>query len=327
MEFEIQLAVPFRRLPSRDAKVGGFFVEAAAEIVGPTEFHRRKTLHPFGHQFDALNLFNGRPPAAIPEAIWLQPSRHRGLIQFGDISFGKLKIRRQDRTVVVVPGGQMGQYRSTVDSNPVETHMGKLVSFTPTDLVGNKSVESGTPDDLGHRGGKTKGVRKIEMALRGISAEGIAPPTGAVKDLSDKTLTAGCVAIRLDPHRPSRFPSPLANPGGNPLKELGRILANPLILLSLTAEETKVRRTFHDPIDGGKCPQAFSTGLRDRPEPSGIDVSMADGDTGGSARRAVATEQRFEVFVSSLHRRSWIMRWNRPQDLSQARLKLVGPRR
>ena len=205
--------------------------------------------------------------------------------------------------------------------------MRKLVSFTPTDLVGHKSVESGTPDDLGHRSGKTKSVRKIEMALRGVGAESIAPPTGAMKDLSDETLAAGCVAIRLDPHRPTRFPSPLANSGRDSLKELGRILANPLILLGLTTEETEVRRSFHDPIDGGKRSEAFSPGLRDRPEPRGIDVSVTDGDAGGSARRAAATQQNFEIFVSSLHRRSWIMRGDGPQDLSQTRLKLVGPRR
>ena len=110
MEFEIQLAIPFRRLPSRGLQCRRLGVKATAEIVGPPEFHRRKTFHTFRHQFDALRLFNGRPAATITEAIWLQPSGHRGLIQLGDISFGELKIRGQDRTVVIVPGGQMGQY-------------------------------------------------------------------------------------------------------------------------------------------------------------------------------------------------------------------------
>ena len=166
------------------------------------------------------------------------------------------------------------------------------------------------------------------MPLGRIGSERGFPPSGAVEDLSNEALAARRIAVGFDPHRTPGLPTTLADTGGDPLEQRRRVLPDPAVLLGLAAEEPEVGATFHQTIDRRERPEALSTGLRERPEPGGVDVGVADGDAGGSgpAVPARAPEQRFERGELDVEGGPRIVGGDPSEDRAQPGLQLLGPR-
>ena len=191
-----------------------------------------------------------------------------------------------------MPRREMRQHLSAIKSTPIESHMRKAICVAPNNLIGDESIQSGLGNNLRKACGESKCIWQIQKSLWCRRSKLFFPPTCSMRDLANETLTTRCGAIGLDPHCAVGFPLASFHCCANAIKEFRAFLFDILILLRLTAEKSKVRKTFNISQRCRKRAHAFTSSLVNAPKPRGIDMCVTNGDACCGAFAARSTFQQ-----------------------------------
>src|SRR5207245_2238420 len=93
----------------------------------------------------------------------------------------------------------------------------------------------------------------------------------AVDELPEQRLAGGDVAVRLDPAAADRHELPVLDLRADALPEVRVALLDPCVLLRLRAREPELRVLVHVARLAAERAHELAIGLRERPEPRGVD--------------------------------------------------------
>ena len=97
----------------------------------------------------------------------------------------------------------------------------------------------------------------------------------AQQELPRQRLGSGHVAVGLDPHAASHFPTTFGHACPNSFKDARMILNDVLVNLGLALEKAKVRELFHQPQDTAERARSLAARLAERPQPGHVQMGMA----------------------------------------------------
>ncbi len=197
-----------------------------------------------------------------------------GAALLGIVADGPGQLRAAETGVVGVDGREVGEDAGAVDAFPPEGVVGEGVGLVPGDLLGEEPLVAGEPGQLRVGGGVAEGVRQPDPL--GLDAEMVHEEPLAVDELTGEGLSAGQVAVGLDPHAADRRPLSLGHRLLDPLPHVRGVVAHPRVLLGLGAGEDELLVLVGERGDVGEGPGRLAPGLADRPQPGGVDVRVAD---------------------------------------------------
>ncbi len=94
-------------------------------------------------------------------------------------------------------------------------------------------------------------------------------------ELADQRFTRRDVGVRLDPHRPDRHELARGDLVGDASEQLGMVLLDPGVLLSLGTGEDVLGMPVHQHHLVGEGARTLAAGLAQWPEPGGVDVGVS----------------------------------------------------
>ncbi|MNN13461.1 hypothetical protein D3C81_1264940 [compost metagenome] len=194
----------------------------------------------------------------------------------------------------------MRQHLRPVDAFPEEAVMRMGVVGAPRELLRHHVVDAGFLEQLRQTARITEDVRQPQHPH--VLAELLPEEPFAVQDLTHQRLAAGNVRIRLDPHRALRLPAALADSLLHFRVKLRIILFHPLVQLRLACAKHITRILLHVAQHSREGPCPFANRLADRPEPSQIDMRMADGADRQHGIAAFFHQIAGHSFLRQMHR-------------------------
>ena len=161
-------------------------MQRAAPLVHALLFDARQSI-PSRTELRALRHLWRWTTTTITKPVRLQPMRtHR--VTRNEILLAREEVLRQNGTVVVMSGREMGENLTSIDAAPHECHMRKAIRLTPTHLVRDEGVHARVPQDLRKRCRKPEGIGEIHLPLRRVLAERALPVRAAMQHLTDETF-------------------------------------------------------------------------------------------------------------------------------------------
>ncbi len=114
--------------------------------------------------------------------------------------------------------------------------------------------------------------RRVDRAVK-MFAE-VAPPE---HELARQAFRTADVAVGFDPHAADHLPATFSYPLAQALEAVGMFAAEVLVELRLALGETVLRVLVHQMQDGMKSAADFAPRLRQRPQPSRVEMRMTGG--------------------------------------------------
>eukprot|EP00162_Nutomonas_longa_P013320 comp21514_c0_seq1/m.46984 comp21514_c0_seq1/g.46984 ORF comp21514_c0_seq1/g.46984 comp21514_c0_seq1/m.46984 type:complete len:443 (+) comp21514_c0_seq1:1574-2902(+) len=175
-----------------------------------------------------------------------------------------------------VCGREVGQHARAIESFPEECVVRHLVELIPAQLLREKVLDSGTRADLRELRGISKRVRQPESVR--VAAKVGHEEALSQQELAHKTLATGDVAVHLDPGAANGHKATETHLLEDLGPELWIVLPHPFKLLGLRCCKDILVIALHEPELCREAARALAHGLAHGPEPSGVDVAVADGD-------------------------------------------------
>ena len=169
---------------------------------------------------------------------------------------------------------EVGENLRAVDALPHECVIGHFVELVPGYLCGHEIVNSGFLHDL--RESRTVAENIGEPHYLVVNAELVLEEALADQELADKGFAGGDVGVRFDPHAALDFPAPCGDHLLDALIDLGIVLLDKGIELSLRGHELVFGIFLHELEDGRKGAAGLLSCLAESPEPCDIYMRVAD---------------------------------------------------
>ena len=139
-----------------------------------------------------------------------------------------------------------------------------------------KRRAAGLPEDLGQAARVPERVGQ-PADVGAVHAELPLEELAALDELADEGLAARHVRVGLDPHAADGQEPALLHVGADAREEVGRVLLQPRELLRRRHREAEQGIGVEQVQHVRDRPCHLAPGLPERPEPSGVDVGVADG--------------------------------------------------
>ena len=284
MEFEIELAAPFRqpRVPEPGADL--LVVVVHTPEVGARQRGERLQLTV------TLEHLGGRPPRSV--AVADREKSLRVELFAPEVAPGAGEGNRAQPAVVTHIGvvEPVRQNLRAVQPLPPEEVVGKWIRLGPVHLVSEERVDAGQRQQLRKRRTEPEAIR--EPAHRRSLAEGRSKVPLAVEKLAADRLPAGHVEVGLYPHAPNRLPAPLIDSMADLLEELGVVLLEEGVELGRGLVEGQLRILLQQPGHGVEGPPGLAASLLQGPQPRQIEMGVAAHVHGSTRRMELAAAWR-----------------------------------
>ena len=167
----------------------------------------------------------------------------------------------------------MGEHLRTVNAPPFERIVGEFVKLVPTDFCCHKVFHSAFFNKLGNGGGIAENIGEPHNFV--INAEFLTEKAFAHHKLSYEGF-AGChICVRFNPHTALGFPSALFDSLFDFLVNLGVILFNIFVKLSLGGHKSVLGVFIHIFQHRGESATSLFPCLTDSPEPGKVNMGVS----------------------------------------------------